>query len=293
MTTQRALVSIVIPAYNAEKFIAETIDSVIGQTYTNWELIVVDDGSKDGTKEVVAAYLGDPRVKYVHQQNAGVSLTRNHGIRLSKGEYITFLDADDHWQKNNLEEKIKFLEQNPVVDWVFSDRLLADEDLNYIGHGEPGRDVDMLKNILLWEGEVVPGLCSNMVMRRKCAEAGLAFDPALSTAADQDFSLQLASRFTGKRIPQALWTYRIRKTSMSRNIELMERDHIRVYRKAEQQGLFPSFWFRQRCFSNLYLTLAGSWWVDAGNKARGLYFIMKSLLTYPPNIGKLTRKLLK
>lgn len=93
--------SVIIPAYNAEKFIKRSLGSVLSQTYRDFELIVVDDGSKDGTRDVVAQY-EDDRIRYIYQQNGGVSSARNTGIRESKGEFICFLDSDDEWAVDHL-----------------------------------------------------------------------------------------------------------------------------------------------------------------------------------------------
>lgn len=285
------MISIVIPAYNAEKYLAETIDSVINQTYTNWELIIVDDGSTDNTKGIIETYRSkDLPIKYIFQENSGVSIARNNGMNHASGKYIALLDADDVWLKNNLELKIKILMNNPSVSWVYSNMNNADENMNIIGEAPPGTDNDILGSILKWEGEVVPGPCSNMLFDLKCFEEGCMFDPLFSTAADQDFTIQLATKYKGIHISKPLWNYRLHNNNMSSNISVMEKDHIGVYKKAKKNKLFHSFWFKQYCFSNLYLILAGSWWKNGNNKLRGIYFIILSILNYPPSIMKLIRK---
>jgi glycosyltransferase involved in cell wall biosynthesis len=287
------LVSIIVPAYNAEHFIVDTLNSVIKQSYSNWELIIINDGSTDATALKVEPFLKDSRIQIHSKTNEGVSKTRNIGIALAKGNYIAFLDADDSWECNNLELKIKTLQENKNIDWVFSDMYNADVSLNLIGIAAPGNDNNILESILLWEREVIPGPCSNLVITKKCKEAGILFDTNISSAADQDFCLQLAKQFNAKRIPLPLWSYRIIESSMSRNIMLMEKDHIYVYKKAKKKQLFKSFWFKQRCFSNLYFNLAGSWWKEGNNKKRGIYFLIKGLLYNPFNIMKLLYKFYK
>lgn len=286
-------VSIIIPAYNAEKYIEQTIDSVFSQTYQNWELIVIDDGSVDLTAKKIEKYLSDKRVSYYFQKNSGVSVARNRGISLAKGDYITFLDADDFWDMDNLRKKIDLLKKLPDIDWVFSDVYNADSNLKRIGIAPIGIDNNILENILLWEREVVPGPCSNIVMRRKCTDNGVLFDTELSTAADQDFTIQLAGKYTGKRIEEPLVTYRILSGSMSRNIERMERDHILVYKKAAKNRMFYSKEFKRKCFSNLYITLGGSWWVNGNNKLRGIYFGVLAVLIYPQHLKKIVKKLFR
>ncbi len=120
-----AKVSVVIPAYNAERYIAQTLRSVFEQTYAPYEVIVVDDGSTDGTGRVVAQ-MGD-RVRYERQANQGASAARNRGVELAQGEWIAFLDADDAWYPNRLEVQLDYAASNPQVGFIYSDFALVDE----------------------------------------------------------------------------------------------------------------------------------------------------------------------
>jgi len=285
------LVSIVMPCYNAEKYISETVNSVINQTYGNWELIIVNDGSTDNSLNTIKEFAAnDSRISFIDKKNTGVSDTRNCGIELCKGEHIAFLDADDTWELTNLEDKIALLSQKEV-DFVYSDMHLVDENSKSLNNITPGTDTGDLNQYLLWETTVIPAPCSNIIIKRKCLANGLRFDPAFSTAADQDFCFTLCKNYTGKRVPKALWNYRQIGNSMSRNIAVMERDHIAVYKRAAQKGYFYSFWFKQQCFSNLYLILAGSWWKNGNNKLRGMYFILLSIINYPPQVFNVLKKI--
>lgn len=111
------LVSIITPLYNSEKFIEETIKSVLNQTYNNWEMLIVDDCSTDSGVEIVEKYQKkDNRIKLLkNNMNVGVSKTRNKAINLSKGKYIAFLDSDDLWRKNKLEKQIGFMENKNIM----------------------------------------------------------------------------------------------------------------------------------------------------------------------------------
>lgn len=118
------LVSIIMPAYNAENFISESIESVIGQTYANWELIIVDDGSTDNTRNVVLRYINrDTRIHYFFQENARQAKARNTGIKNSKGDIIAFLDADDLWLPQKLELSLKEF-YNGEQDVLFTDAYI-------------------------------------------------------------------------------------------------------------------------------------------------------------------------
>ena len=107
------LVSIIMPSYNTANFIEETVESVIKQTYGNWELIIVDDCSTDNTDEKVQKYLSDPRIKYIkNEKNSGAAITRNRALEMASGRWIAFLDSDDLWNEDKLEKQISFMEQN-------------------------------------------------------------------------------------------------------------------------------------------------------------------------------------
>jgi len=114
-----AKVSTIIPAYNCERYIKETIESVLSQTYKDIELIIIDDGSTDRTGEIVRSF--ESKVEYIRQsKNTGPSAARNRGIEKAKGEYIAFLDGDDVWMPTKIEEQIKLLESNKDIALVYS-----------------------------------------------------------------------------------------------------------------------------------------------------------------------------
>ena len=115
-STDRPTVSVVIPAYNAEAFVGDAIDSVLAQTFHDFEIIVVDDGSADGTRRVVTAY-GD-RVRFYQQEQAGASRARNRGIEEAHGEFIAFLDADDLWLPTKLEKQVQAFRNDPSLGLV-------------------------------------------------------------------------------------------------------------------------------------------------------------------------------
>ncbi len=112
-------VSIIIPMYNAAKYIGESVQSVINQTHTNWELILIDDGSTDNTKSIIETYLDDYRIRYFWQENGKQGKARNHGVRKANGFFIGFLDADDKWHERKLERQIEFFSEENV-DVVYS-----------------------------------------------------------------------------------------------------------------------------------------------------------------------------
>ena len=107
------LVSIIMPSYNTASFIAESIQSVLDQSYKDWELIIVDDCSPDDTDEVVKPYLSDERIKYLkNEKNSGAAVSRNRALRAAKGKWIAFLDSDDLWMPDKLKKQVSFMEKN-------------------------------------------------------------------------------------------------------------------------------------------------------------------------------------
>lgn len=115
------LVSIIVPCYNQAQYLSETLDSVLAQSYTNWECIIVNDGSPDNTAEIAKQYCEkDKRFIYKYQQNSGVSVARNNGISISKGEYIQFIDSDDFLESDKINQQVRFLIENANVDIVYS-----------------------------------------------------------------------------------------------------------------------------------------------------------------------------
>lgn len=116
MAKNKDKISVIIPAYNAEKYLSDAIESVLKQTIAVDEIIVVDDGSADGTKTIAQGFNGI--VQYVYQENKGVAAARNKGLNLAKGEFITFIDADDIWVKNKIELQMQLLKKTPEVEML-------------------------------------------------------------------------------------------------------------------------------------------------------------------------------
>ncbi len=289
------IVSIIIPVYNAQDYIRATIESVLVQTYTEWELVLVNDGSTDESPFILEEFASTHpnKIKLIHKKNTGVSDTRNLGIANAKGKYIALLDADDQWLKDNLKTKVDYLELNNEVSFVFSDMFITDMNLLNSKLAPIGNDSNILNNLLLWNGEVIPGPCSNLVIRKKCFEEGVRFKTKLSTIADQNLTVQLAYKYKGKRIPSPLWNYRVLSTSMSKSISVMERDCLATYLDYWKSGYFNSKLFQLRCYSNMYLILAGSFWKHTQRKGVAVNYILTSIFYYPPNVMQLVKKLFR
>lgn len=284
------LVSVIIPAYKAGQYIKETIQGVLDQTHTNFELIIIDDGSPDNQADVIAPIAAsDPRIQYIKQKNGGVSSARNHGYRLSKGSFLAFLDADDIWLANNLELKLAKFSSDMALGLVHSDMAVMDENSKLTGETKHGKEGYILDDLLSWNGTCVPTPSSILVKREVVKKVGN-FDLKLSNAADQEFFFRVAKSYKIGRVSEVTWWYRVHDNQMHSNIPVMEKDALLAYQRAEEHGLFKSKSFRNECFANMYLIMGASWWGDGQNKLKGLQYIFKAIFISPSTIGKLFKK---
>lgn len=285
------LVSVIIPAYKAGQYIEETVQGVLNQTHTNFELIIVDDGSPDNQTEIIAPIAAsDHRIQYIKQKNGGVSSARNHGFRLSKGSFLAFLDADDIWLPNNLELKLAKFSSDTDFGLVHSDMAIMDGDSKLTGETKSGKEGYILDDLLSWNGTCVPTPSSILVKREVVEKVGH-FDLKLSNAADQEFFFRVAKAYKIGRVPEVTWWYRVHDNNMHSNIPVMEKDALLAYQRAEENKLFKSKSFRNECFANMYLIMGASWWGDGQNKSKGLQYLLKAVATHPPTISKVFKKI--
>lgn len=286
----RPKVSIVIPAYQAEKYLRATLESVKAQTYSDFEVIIVNDGSRDGTGNLADEFASkDLRFRHIFQKNQGVSAARNTGYGHSNGEYLAFLDADDIWLPDNLESKVAELDSTPSTGLVHSD--CENIDSNGIPTGEfmSGKSGKLLTGLLLRTETQIPGP-SSILLRRTVMEATGLFDQNVSTSADYDFFVRVSSRFEIGRIPRVTWYYRKHPGNMHMNVGLMEHDMLRIMNKFTQVGIFPNQRLQKASMVNLYRMLGASWWGDGNNKSRGVLFLGKSILISPSSITIIVQK---
>ena len=231
------LVSIIMPAYNCEQFIGCALDSVIAQTYQNWEVIAVDDCSTDKTIDIVAAYAQkDPRIKYYKlSKNSGAAIARNKAIELAQGKYIAFLDSDDIWFPTKLEKQIKFMQENGYFFTCTSYTKIDEEgnQINKIVKAKPVSDYnDILKNC--------PG---NLTVVYDAEALGKFKIPDIKKRNDYVMWLQVikkAKYLYGLEEPLA--SHRIRKGSLSSNKVSLVSSHWKIYRNIECLSISKSIW---------------------------------------------------
>src|SRR5829696_2208589 len=188
--SDRPTISAIIPAYNAERFIADAVRSVLDQSIPVLECVVVDDGSSDRTAEIVDAF--GARASVVRQANRGVSAARNRGVARSRGQLLAFLDADDSWHPERLERQLDALAAAPAHEAVVCATRVVDDGGAELGTVSPDPRVSV-ERLLLWRSTTV-SVSSNLLVRREAFEAIGGFDESLSNSADWDLLLRLVER---------------------------------------------------------------------------------------------------
>jgi glycosyltransferase involved in cell wall biosynthesis len=250
-------VSVIIPTYNSARFLGDAIDSVLAQTYEDFEILVIDDGSTDDTRMATRRY--GSAIRYSFQANQGVSAARNRGISEASGGWIAFLDSDDIWAASKLTRQMEALRARPacgVCHTAFV-RLEADGTTAALPRSTAGTPV--LPELLL-VGNVV-GTPSTVVCRRSLLLRAGGFDPALSQCADWDMWVRLATMTELLFLDEPLVTYKQHASNMSRNPELLERDSLRVLSKGFGLPGLPTSLsrLRRRAFGRNYMVLAGTY----------------------------------
>jgi glycosyltransferase involved in cell wall biosynthesis len=218
-----SIVSVIIPAYNAEKTILATLESVQRQTLSDFELIVIDDGSTDHTVDL-AKTLQDPRLKIFSYQNGGVSVARNRGIQHASGDFISFIDADDLWMPDKLQLQLEALQKNPEAGVAYSWTIFVDEKGTVLYTQEPVFHEGNVYPHLLVENFILNG--SNVLIRRQFVEAVGDFHAPLKYAEDWEFYIRLAALCTFVLVPKHQVTYLRSSQSATSKVDVMERDIV-------------------------------------------------------------------
>jgi glycosyltransferase involved in cell wall biosynthesis len=249
-------VSAIIPTHNHARFVGRAVGSALGQSWPAVEVIVVDDGSTDGTGQVLAAFEG--RIVVIRQPNRGLSPARNAGARAASGDLLAFLDADDEWYPTKLERQVARFERNPGVGLVHCGVEEVDGQGRRLKTCLDGMDGWVSREMLLFRrGVILGGGSASVVSRRAFADVG-GFDESLSTSADWDFYYRLARRWEVDFVPEVLVRYRVHGSNMHMNIHAMERDMLRAYAKVFSEDDPDLQGLRRVAYGRLHAVLAGS-----------------------------------
>ena len=232
------LISIITPSYKSEKFISQTIESVLSQTYKNWEMIIVDDCSPDNSYEIIEDYVKkDNRIKLIKlEKNSGPAVARNTAIKESRGRYIAFLDADDLWIPEKLEKQINFMKENDLSFTYSAYDLIGEEDNNL---GEFIPPVEVSYNSIL---KTNPIGCLTAIYDIK--KLGKVYMPNILKRQDYGLWLKILKQIDStKGMKEKLAIYRIRKNSVSSNKLKAASYQWKIYREVEKLNIFKSFYY--------------------------------------------------
>ncbi|MCA1990877.1 MAG: glycosyltransferase [Coleofasciculus sp. S288] len=256
-------ISVVIPAYNAERTILETIKSVQQQTFSDLEIIVINDGSTDRTLELLQS-VQDERLKIFSYENGGLPVARNRGISHATGEFIAFIDADDLWTPDKLELQLAALQQHPeagvAYSWTYfkyeEDEYSYADESNFF---EGNVYADLLVRNFLHNG-------SNPLIRKRAIESVGFFDPTLKSCEDWDYYLRLAAKWNFILVPKSQVIYRQSLSSMTSKVEVMEKYLLIVIERAFQVAPLNLQFLKKQSLSWVYKYAAQQYLKYGGHK---------------------------
>lgn len=234
------LVSVIIPTFNCGKFISEGIESVLKQSYGNFEILVIDDGSVDNTKDILEAFINSGSIKYCEQKHKGPAAARNVGILRSKGEYIAFLDADDLWERDKLTRSIKFMESNNF-HWICTAMSRFTEKGETVLKRIPKDcwavdsktgEIKQLKNGIFFFSDIFVHT-PTIVVKKECLDNVGVFDESFLVGEDTDLWLRLEEAgFRGGYLDNPLTIYRYNEKSITKGKKIDGlKEHSKVAKK--------------------------------------------------------------
>ena len=206
------VISVITPTYNRARFLPAAVASVLSQTFGDFELIIVDDGSEDNTPDVLKPFLADRRVRYVYQENQGQSHARNLALKQATGDFIAFLDSDDVWARDKLEKQLAVFRANSEVDIVHGDEATINEQGSVVS----------LQNMRRYSGRITRyQLADNSVsittalVRRRCFDEMGGFDTSVGVADDYELWLRFSARYCYQYEPGIVASYRVMADQIS------------------------------------------------------------------------------
>ena len=206
------VISVITPTYNRARFLPAAVASVLSQTFGDFELIIVDDGSEDNTPDVLKPFLADRRVRYVYQENQGQSHARNLALKQATGDFIAFLDSDDVWARDKLEKQLAVLQANPGVDIVHGDEATIDEQGKVISFENMKRYSGRITRYLLADNSVS---ITTALVRRRCFDEMGGFDTSVGVADDYELWLRFSARYCYQYEPGIVASYRVMADQIS------------------------------------------------------------------------------
>lgn len=259
--TVDGLVSVIMPSWNTDRFIGESIQSVINQTYTNWELIIVDDCSTDSTDNVVASYKDD-RIRYLkNKKNSGAALTRNRALREAKGEWIAFLDSDDLWMPEKLEKQINFMKENKYA-LSYTEYEKIDEDDNLLNIYVSGPEIVNKRKMYHYD------YIGQLTMMYSAKVFGLIQIKDIKKNNDYAIRLQLYKKHGtyAYLLKENLARYRVRKVSISHDkFRRKFKSHYDLFHMCDEKNAVVTAWYT--CW-NMFYGMHKKWFYEKNVKKK-------------------------
>ncbi len=246
-------VSVIIPAYNKAELTAQTVESVLSQTYPNIEIIVVDDGSADSTRQRLACFTD--RIQYIYKENGGACSARNRGLQSAQGEFIAFLDCDDLYMENKIALCADFLRKNKDVGFVHTAAYFIDDKGEVVGkysHPQSRHQGWIVKRLL--QGNYICN--STPVLRRSCLDEVGPFDESVFAPADWDLWLRLASRAKAGYLDQPLTKYRVTGNHTFSYLDQSYEDEVHVLEKFFNTHALYGRLLKKQSLASCYLRYA-------------------------------------
>jgi len=285
------LVSVVMPAYNVAWCVGRAVDSVLAQDFRAWELIVVNDGSTDGTRQLLEGY--GAAVTVVNQENRGMSAARNAGIRRTRGTYVAFLDADDWWLPGKLSRQVELMQGRPEIGFSSTTVRVEDGDGRLLNLWRcPNGSTEILATLFA-QNAAIAGGCSAVMVRRELLDRVGLFDETLRGFEDPDLWMRLAAVSGYACIDETLAVILRRERSVSRNLDSMRVAALRSMRKNRAllpPGLRGRFW--RNCLAGVYTDYAKPAY-RAGRLGLAYGDTLRALMLSPLGRGRLCLGLLR
>ncbi len=274
-------VSVIVPAYNAMRYLPSALDSILVQTFQDFEILIVDDGSHDGIQQW-ATRLDDPRIQFFTQANGGSAAARNTGISHATGEYIAFLDSDDLWDPTKLEKQVRLLDEDQTVGLVYAWVATMDAEGVLDGKSYCNSDSGDVWNTLI-EGDLL--VCgSTPMIRRSCfGEVGL-FDVRFAYAQTWEMWLRIAAKYPFQVIPEVLVHYRSHPGNTSKKWQQVEKNYKAIIEKVFSNVTEQQRQLKGRCYGNAYLRVAWKVLQNKGGDFVAAKQFRKMALNYCPDL---------
>lgn len=269
-------VSVIIPTYNRAHLIGRAIQSVLNQTYQDFELIIVDDGSTDNTEDIIKEFQKkDERIKRIrHDKNKGGSAARNTGIKAAKGDYIAFLDSDDEWLPQKINKQIViFKERSSKIGAVYTGFLYLDKYGNRIKNAYIPRKKGYIYEDLLLKNCV--GTCSTLLIRKECFKQVGLFDEKLPASQDWDMWIRISRYYEYDFLENSFVKYRVHFNQISTNLNSKVRAEMLMQEKYIDQLKNRKYVYSNSCFTIGILLLY------LGRIKNGQKYLIKAIIIYP------------